>query len=45
MNLMYDFSHPEIKAAIKAVVACAEKHGKPLLFAVNPCTVGYELDR
>jgi 2-keto-3-deoxy-L-rhamnonate aldolase RhmA len=31
MNLMCDFSHPEIKAAIEAVVACAEKHGKPVL--------------
>jgi 4-hydroxy-2-oxoheptanedioate aldolase len=39
LNLMYDFSHSKIKEAFDAVVACANKHGKPVLSAVNPCTV------
>lgn len=39
LNLMYDFSHPKIKEAFEAVAACAKKHGKPVLSAVNPCTV------
>jgi 4-hydroxy-2-oxoheptanedioate aldolase len=39
LNLMYDFDHPKIKTAFEAVVACAKSHGKPILSAVNPCTV------
>jgi 4-hydroxy-2-oxoheptanedioate aldolase len=39
LNLLYDFNHPKTKEAFDAVVDCANRKGKPVLAAVNPCTI------